>query len=110
MTALRNKIGKWTVTSLAALSLGVGVAAMSSGSAEAYGWRRHGGYGGWRGPGPVVGGVIGGLALGAIAAGAANSYGYGYPAYQTYGTCIARSPIYDAWGRFMGYRRVRVAC
>ena len=64
-----------------------------------YGWHR----GGWRGPGPWVAGAIGGLALGAMAAGAANNYGYGYG-------CVANQPVYDNWGNFVGYRRVRVAC
>lgn len=59
-----------------------------------YGWRR-----GWGGPGPWVAGAVGGLALGAIAAGAYNGYG-----------CVANQPVYDTLGNFIGYQRVRVAC
>jgi len=54
--------------------------------------------------GAIAAGVIGGLALGAIAAGAANA---AQPAYRT---CLVRQARYDDWGRFRGYRRVRVAC
>lgn len=61
-----------------------------------YGWRP-----GWGGPGPWVAGAVGGLAVGALAAGAYDGYGYG---------CVANRPMYDAWGNFLGYRRVRVAC
>ena len=48
-----------------------------------YGWR---GYGwGWRRPyyggGALAAGLIGGLALGTVAASAGSYYGYGYPAY-----------------------------
>jgi hypothetical protein len=74
------------------------------------------GYRGYRGPNPgaVAAGVVGGLALGAIAAGAAGAYGgpgYGY-GYGAYGapSCIANQPIYDGWGNFRGYRRVYVPC
>jgi hypothetical protein len=63
------------------------------------GWHRGGGWGG-----PAAAGVIGGLALGAIAAGAAGGgYGYGYG-------CVANQPVYDPYGNFVGYQRVRVAC
>ena len=50
--------------------------------------------------GAVAAGVIGGLALGAIAAGAARSHD----------TCVVRKRIYNRRGRFIGVRRVRVAC
>ena len=48
-----------------------------------YGW---GGYGGgWRRPyyggGALAAGLIGGLALGSLAASAGSYYGYGYPSY-----------------------------
>lgn len=59
------------------------------------GWRHRG----WGGPGPYVAGAIGGLALGAIAAGAANSY-----------DCVANREVYDEWGNFAGYQTVRVPC
>ncbi|WP_406853660.1 hypothetical protein ABEG18_13945 [Alsobacter sp. KACC 23698] len=81
------------------------------------GWGYRGGY--WRGGGwgaPVAAGLVGGLALGALAA-PAYGYGYGYPGYGYgyapayvggYGTCyIERQRVYDAWGR-MFIRRVRV--
>jgi len=46
----------------------------------------------------LLGGVIGGLAYG-------GGYGYGYGPYVPYGgypACVPR-PIYDAWGRTIGY-------
>ena len=64
-----------------------------------------GGYygGGWGGP--VAAGVIGGLALGALAG---SAYGYG-PAYYGYGRCYWQNqPAYDAWGNFSGYQPVQV--
>lgn len=54
-------------------------------------------------------GVIGGLALGALAAGAANRGGYyeSYPAYG-YGDCyVTRQRVYDGWG-YPRWRRVQV--
>ena len=69
-------------------------------SAEARGWRRH-----HRGA-PIVAGIAGGLALGAIAAGA---YGYGYRYRPHYRSCWdERRPVYNRWGDFRGYRFVRV--
>jgi len=49
-------------------------------------WGGWGGYGwGWRRPyyggGALAAGLIGGLALGTLAAGAGSYYGYGYPSY-----------------------------
>ncbi|WP_091676212.1 hypothetical protein [Methylocapsa palsarum] len=86
------------------------------------GWQGGGGYwrgGRWYGGGgynwgaPVAAGVIGGLALGALAAGAANPYGYapgyGYGYAPAYGGCsLQNQPAYDGWGNFVGYRQVRV--
>ncbi len=107
-----TRFRKTFTAALAALTLGATVAATAT-PADAFGrhggWRGgHGYYGGgygygwrhrgWGGPGPWVAGAIGGLALGAVAAGA---YNYG---------CVANQPVYDDWGRFLGYRRVRVAC
>ena len=67
-------------------------------SAEARGWRHH-----HRGA-PIAAGIAGGLALGAIAAGA---YGYGYRPH--YRSCWdERRPVYNRWGDFRGYRLVRV--
>ncbi len=81
---------------LVALTLGMTMAAtMTPADAQ---WRR-----GWGG-GPLVAGAIGGLALGALAAGASGGYGYG-----GYG-CVANQAVYDQWGNFAGYQRVRVAC
>ena len=34
------------------------------------------------------------------------AYGYAYPARF----CVTRSPVYDDWGNFVGYQRLRVAC
>ena len=55
-------------------------------------WRGRGwgGYGwGWRRPyyggGALAAGLIGGLALGTLAASAGSYYGYGYPSYYGYG-------------------------
>lgn len=68
--------------------------------------------------GAIAAGVVGGLALGAIAGSAAANagpgYGYGYPAYAApapvYGPpCyFTRQATYDPYGNFAGYRRVRV--
>ena len=98
---------------MAALTLGAVVAATAT-PADAFGrqgWGGRGGYaygGGWGhrgwggGAGPWVAGAIGGLALGAVAAGAYNGYGGGY--------CVANQPVYDDWGQFIGYQRVSVPC
>lgn len=104
MTSMRKIIAG----GVAALTLGATVAATAT-PADAQ-WRGRGGWGGggwghhrgWGGPGPWAAGAIGGLALGALAAGAYNG-GYGYG-------CVARQPVYDNWGNFRGYRRVSVAC
>ena len=94
-------IRKILTSGLTALTLGMTIAATAT-PADAQ-WRHRGG--GWRG-GPWAAGAVGGLALGALAAGAYNGgYGYGYG----YG-CVARQPVYDDWGNFVGYRRVRTAC
>ena len=74
-----------------------------------------------RNNGAIIGGVVGGLALGAIVGGAAAhqrgyfnggpQYGYGYqPAYAAPQTCIAQQ---EGWSRrHQAYvvRNVRVAC
>jgi hypothetical protein len=85
--------------SLAALSL-AGTLALASSPASASGWNHH-----WNGP--LAAGVVGGLALGAVAGGGYPSAAYYVaPAYE--GCYFARRPIYDGWGEFVGYRRVRV--
>lgn len=65
--------------------------------------------------GAIAAGVVGGLALGAIAGSAAANagpgYGYGYaqPAPVYGGGCyFTRQATYDPYGNFAGYRRVRV--
>jgi hypothetical protein len=88
--------------------------------AAAQHWHDHGG-GGWGGGG-FAAGFVPGLALGALAARPYYypSYGSGYygPAYYSpgypyagygYGNCyIQRQPVVDAYGRYMGSRKVRV--
>ena len=66
----------------------------------------------------MAAGVLGGLAVGAIAAGAAGAYYPPYPAYgpgyapgygPAYGGCyLQRQPMFDGYGNFVGYRRFRV--
>ncbi|MBV8567372.1 MAG: hypothetical protein JO366_19820 [Methylobacteriaceae bacterium] len=81
---------KTVAASLAALTLAFGIAASST-PASAF-WKKPGG--------AFVGGLIGGLALGAIAAGAAAS---------EEGDCyVTRQRVYDDYGNFMGYRPVQV--
>ena len=65
--------------------------------------------------GAIAAGVVGGLALGAIAgSAAANSNGYYAPAYaapRPYyggGCYLQRQPVYDEDGYVVGHRRVRV--
>ncbi len=113
---------KTLTAATAALVVATGALA-SVNSAEA--GPRYGRYHYHRGPaaGPVVAGVIGGLALGAFAAAASRSayagpryapvYGDGYAAadyaapYQP--QCfIQRQPVYDNWGNYAGARKVRV--
>ena len=75
---------------------------------------------------PFAGGLIGGLAAGAILGAATrpaygyggyggygNGYGYapayGYAPEPVYNRCYrSRTPVYDAYGDFAGYRSVRV--
>ncbi len=87
---------KTTLAAVAALSLGLSLATPASAQ-----WR-----GGW-GPGPAIGlGVLGGVALGAAAANAANGPYYG-PGPG--GDCwLERRPIFDEYGNRVGSRRVRV--
>lgn len=71
--------------------------------------------GGYR-RGPSGAAIGAGVALGVLGAAAAASaaspyyggYGYGYGA-PVYGGCyIARQPVHDAWGNYLGTRRVQV--
>jgi hypothetical protein len=91
---------KIITATLTALTLATGVVATST-PAAAWGCGPWGCGGGWHGGwgAPVAAGVIGGMALGAIAANAGPSY-----------ACVEDQPIYSRHGRFLGYRRVRVAC
>lgn len=96
------------------------VALLSNTPANAWGrggWG-YGGYGGWGYGGygygaAIAGAAVAGLALGAIAASATPyPYGYGYN-YYSYGPprlCIVNQPVYDGWGNFAGYQRVRTPC
>jgi hypothetical protein len=64
----------------------------------------------------VAAGVVGGLALGAMIAGSRPAYASGpvyvadpYYAPPPYPYCYRTwQPVYDAWGRHVGDRRVRV--
>ena len=95
---------------LLAAGLAAGVLTAGSVGASAPAEARYGG--------AIAAGVVGGLALGAIAGSAASAapgygYGYGYPAYAApapaYGGCyIQRQATYDPYGNFAGYRRIRV--
>jgi hypothetical protein len=63
--------------------------------------------GGWGGP--FAAGVIGGAAVGALVAGATAPYYYGPPvAYAPPPCWFQRQPVYDYYGRVIGYQRVRV--
>jgi hypothetical protein len=78
---------------LAALTMTASLALTSSPAAADHG--RHGAF---------AAGLLGGLAVGAIAA-SATPY---YPA-PNYGDCwIDNQPVYNHWGYFVGYRPVRV--
>jgi hypothetical protein len=71
-----------------------------------HGGRGHGHHG-WSGGG-VAAGIIGGLALGALAVGASR-HAYAAPTYYDAPECYRDvRPVHDAWGRYMGERVVRV--
>jgi hypothetical protein len=83
---------KTIAATLAAATLGLGVAAATP--AAAGGFHHHHGWG-WGGAA-----LAGGLALGAVAAAAAPVY---------YGGCyMTRQPVTDYYGNVVGYRRIRV--
>lgn len=86
----------WKKTTIAAgAALAVGLSLATPASAQ---WRG----GGW-GYGPAVGlGVLGGVALGAAAANAANGPYYDRECW------LERRPVYDEDGNFIGRRRMRV--
>ena len=64
----------------------------------------------------MAGAAIGGMALGAVVGSAIaqqnqNNYGYGYAQpVRRARLCPANQPVYDEWGEFVGYQRVRVPC
>lgn len=65
----------------------------------------------------IAGAAVGGLALGALLGAAAASqdqYDAPYydapPARRGARLCPAWQPIYDDWGNFIRYKRIRVAC
>lgn len=117
-------VRKTFTAAIAALTLSASTLAMAGG-AEA-GQRRHYHHGGSNAGAAVFAGVVGALALGAIAASAsrrsyaydagygyapAYSGGYGYsgyaPAYQA--QCYKQKQrVYDNWGNYVGKRVVRV--
>src|SRR5215212_12075250 len=75
-------------------------------------WRGRGwgGYGwGWRRPyyggGALAAGLIGGLALGTLAASAGSYYGYGYPAYGYGYSYYPSSYAYPSYYSYPGYYR-----
>lgn len=62
------------------------------------------------GNGAAIGAAVGlGILGAAIAAGAAQSHPGYYESYPVYGQCwLEDRPVYDSWGNFRGYRRIRV--
>ena len=113
---MTSMLRKAAIGASAALTLGAGIAATATpsmaGGGHGHGWHGGGGHGhGWHGGGrhgggwggPVAAGVLGGLALGALA-GSAYAHGPGY-----YGRCYVQNrPAYDGWGNFAGYQPVQV--
>ena len=112
-----TKIRSLLTGTITALALGATVLVTATpASADWRGHRRHGGHGGGKGA-AIAAGIIGGLALGALAAGAARadtrrSYHAPAPAYApsySYGGCYdIEKPAYNRWGQFLGYRLVTV--
>jgi hypothetical protein len=93
------------------------IASMASTPAAAqwWGWGPGWGYG-YNNGGAIAGAAIGGLALGALAGAAiadSQNQQYAQPYYapaRRGRLCPAWQPIYDSWGNFVQYQRVRVAC
>ena len=117
-------IKKTLLASLAALTLGIGLAATPAAAAGpafipghgVHGGHAFGGGGGWRGGGwhrgggwgPAVGlGILGGVAAGAIIASQQPYYADPGYVYADDG-CYQYRPVYDRWGRYLGRRNVYV--
>lgn len=108
-------LSKLFMVSLSAATL-AGSLTVSTPAAAQWGWGPGWGYG-YNNGAAVAGAAIGGLALGALlGAAVASQDQYAEPYYDApplrRGTrlCPAWQPIYDAWGNFLRYQRVRVAC
>jgi hypothetical protein len=121
MSNLVSRVKKAAVGALALATVSAGATVMTSSSAEAQ-WRpRHYGWGGGYRPNrgaAVAAGVIGGLAAGALIAGATRpayaapvpSYGYGYaPAYSApaYSAPTYYQPAYESYQPTCYFRKVR---
>lgn len=97
-----GNLGKTLIAGCGVLAL-AGALTVSAGDVEARQWRR-GGYGGGYGAGAAAAGIIGGLALGAMAAQAAQPR----PEYIEGGCYSARRRVWSEYqGRYV-VRRVRV--
>jgi len=102
-----NATFKKLTTAVALASLvATGSLAAATPAAAGWGWGHGGGWGFHRGGSwgvPVAAGLLGGLAVGAIA-GATSQ-----PAYYGGGPCyLTNRPVTDAFGNIVGYRRVQV--
>ena len=102
---------KTLAASAASLALAA-VLATTPAFADWHGGRGHHGHRGWGG-GAIAAGIIGGLALGALAVGGSRrAYAqpvYGAdPVYEEPVCYRVARPTYDAWGRYVGERMVRV--
>lgn len=118
-----TRFRKFLAVCLSVSTLAVGMTAATPASAQwgwgggwGGGWGPGWGYGGYNNGGAIAGAAIGGLALGALAGAAIsqsqqNQYAQPYYAAPRRGRlCGAWQPIYDDWGNFLQYRRVKVAC
>ncbi len=112
---MRNTISKAMIAGVAALSLAGSVFVTTEPATAAGFWHGGGGFhgGGWRGGGWHGGGgwwgpaVVGGLAAGALLAAPYDYGGYGY-GYGYRNTCTGYSPMYDAYGNYIGQQLVNV--
>src|SRR5271165_5898233 len=126
---MRNTLSRTMIAGVAALSLTTSLFATTEPASAAFrlggggggfhgggfhgggawrggGWRGGyggwgGGYGGWGGGGWWGPAVVGGLAAGALLA--APYYGYGYG-----GGCLTYTPVYDAYGNYIGQQAARI--